>query len=61
MIGQMHTDRQNRIINALLLHGSFIKNQGLLNGKMGISIFFFHLARKTGNPISENYAGELLE
>jgi glycosyltransferase len=61
MIGQMHTNRQNRIINALLLHGSFIKNPGLLNGKMGISIFFFHLARQTGNPIYESYAGELLE
>jgi lantibiotic modifying enzyme len=57
----MHTDRQKRIINALLLHGSFIENPGLLNGKMGISIFFYHLARKTGNPIYENYAAELID
>jgi hypothetical protein len=57
----MHPDRQNRIINVLLLIGSFIENLGLLNGKMGISICFYHLARKTGNPTYENYAEELLE
>jgi glycosyltransferase involved in cell wall biosynthesis len=40
-----------RIINGLLLHSSFIDNLGLLNGKMGVSIFFYHLSRKTGNTI----------
>ncbi|MGV8090713.1 MAG: hypothetical protein AB2L24_02435 [Mangrovibacterium sp.] len=30
-----------RIINTLLLHSGFIDNLGLLNGKMGISIFFY--------------------
>lgn len=50
-----------RMINTLLLHSSFIDNLGLLNGKMGISIFFYHLARKTGNPIYEDYAGELID
>jgi hypothetical protein len=28
---------------------------------MGISIFFFHLARKTSNRIYEDYAGELID
>jgi len=50
-----------RIINTLLLNASFIDNIGLLNGKMGISIAFYHLARQTGNKIYEDYAGELID
>jgi lantibiotic modifying enzyme len=50
-----------RIINALLLNASFIDNLGLMHGKMGIAIYFFHLARQTGNTIYEDYAGELLD
>lgn len=49
------------IINTILLNSSFINNLGLLNGKMGISICFYHLARQTGNPIYEDYAGELID
>ena len=52
---------QQRLVNALLLHSSFIDNLGLLNGKMGISICFYHLARQTGNPLYEEYAGELID
>ena len=43
----METNTEIRIVNALLLNSGFIDNIGLLHGKMGISIFFFHLARKT--------------
>ena len=50
-----------RIINSLLLIASFIDNLGLMHGKMGISICFFHLARQTGNQIYEDYAGELID
>jgi Lanthionine synthetase C-like protein. len=32
-----------------------------MHGKMGIAIYFFHLARKTNNPIYEDYAGELID
>jgi lantibiotic modifying enzyme len=49
------------IINTLLLNASFIDNIGLMHGKMGISIFFFHLARQTKNQIYEDYAGELID
>lgn len=49
------------LINSLILQSSLTNNPGLLNGKMGISIFFFHLARKTGNSVYEDHAGELLE
>ena len=50
-----------RIVNILLLNASFIDNLGLLNGKMGICIFFYHLARKTKSKIYEEFAGELLD
>ena len=35
-----------KIITALLLNASFIDNLGLVHGKMGISILFYHLPRK---------------
>ena len=53
--------RQQRIANTLLLNASFIDNLGLMHGKMGIAIYFFHLARETKNQIYEDYAGELID
>jgi hypothetical protein len=53
--------RFQRIVNALLLNASFIENLGLMHGKMGIAIYFFHLARETKNQIYEDYAGELID
>lgn len=50
-----------KIINTLLLNASFIDNPGLMHGKMGISIYFYHLARQTQNKIYEDYAGELID
>ena len=50
-----------RIINVLLLNASFIDNLGLMHGKMGIAIFFFHLSRDTQNKVYENYAGDLID
>jgi hypothetical protein len=45
----------------LLLNASFTDNLGLLNGKMGIAIFFYQYARYTGNKVYEDYAGELID
>ncbi len=53
--------RQQRIRNCLLLNASFIDNLGLMQGKTGIGIYFFHLARETQNQIYEDYAGELID
>ncbi len=36
-------------------------NQGLLNGNIGICMFYYHLARKTGSVEFERIADELLE
>jgi hypothetical protein len=54
-------DRILRIANVLLLNASFTDNIGLLNGKMGIAIFFYNYARYTGSKIFEEYAGELID
>jgi len=54
-------NRLQRIANVLLLNASFIDNPGLLNGKMGIAIFFYHYSRYTKNKIYEDYAGELVD
>ena len=40
-----------RIANHQMLHGSFCGDPGILNGKMGVVIFFFHYARHTGNTL----------
>ncbi|MDR1504238.1 MAG: hypothetical protein LBT43_17460 [Prevotella sp.] len=50
-----------RIARFLMLHGSFVNNLGLINGKMGIIIFFFHLSRYTENKIFEDFAGEMID
>lgn len=36
-------------------------NHGLINGNIGISIFYYHLARKTSNSEYEKLADELLD
>ena len=61
MTSKLKITYHDQIINSLLLNASFIDNLGLMHGKMGISIFFFHLARKTKNEIYEDYAGELID
>ncbi len=64
MISMKISNKENRIqriINVLLLNASFIDNLGLMHGKMGIAIYFFHLARETKNQIYEDYAGELID
>ena len=50
-----------RISDTLIASSDFLKNIGLLTGKTGIALFFFHLARATGNRKYEDYAGELTD
>lgn len=49
-----------RIARYLMLHSSHRNNIGLLNGKMGIAIFFFHYADYTAKNIYNDFAGELI-
>lgn len=50
-----------KIANVLVLNASFTDNPGLLNGKMGIAIFFYHYSRYSDNKNYEEYAGELID
>jgi len=54
-------DRLQRIANVLLINSSFIDNPGLLNGKTGISIFFYEYGRYLNNKIYTDYAGKLID
>lgn len=49
------------IAHYLMLHGSFINNIGLLNGKMGIVLFFFHYSRFTKCTRYADFANCMLE
>lgn len=53
--------RLQRIANIMLVNSSFIPNLGLLNGKMGAAIFFYHYAKYTDNKVYDIYAGELID
>jgi hypothetical protein len=49
-----------QIADILLLNGTIVNHPGLICGKMGISIFFFHYARYTGITLFEDYAFDLI-
>jgi lantibiotic modifying enzyme len=50
-----------RIARYLMLHGSFCNDAGLLHGKTGIAVFFYHYARHTGKKIYSDFAGKLID
>lgn len=49
-----------RIARYLMLHTSHRDNLGLLNGKMGVAIFFFHYTGYTAKKVYKDFAGELI-
>ncbi len=48
------------IAGILLLNGTLVECSGLIHGKMGIAVFFYHYAKHTGNELFEDYAMELI-
>lgn len=50
-----------QISDLLLLNGTLTESQGLIHGKIGISIFFFHYARYVKNPLYTDYALDIIE
>lgn len=58
-----HTKIENeltQIADMLVLNGTLTECPGLINGKMGISIFFFYYSRHTSNELFADYAMDLL-
>ena len=49
-----------RIARYLMLHTSHQDNLGLLNGKMGVAIFFFHYTEYIAKKVYKDFAGELI-
>ena len=49
-----------QITDMLLLQGTLTECPGLVHGKMGIAIFFFHYAQYTGNELFADYAMDLI-
>ena len=49
-----------QIADMLLLNGTLTESPGLVHGKMGIAVFFFHYARHTGNELFADYAMDLI-
>lgn len=48
------------IARYLMLHTSHQHNLGLLNGKMGVAIFFFHYTEYVAKKVYKDFAGELI-
>ena len=50
----------SQIADILLLNGTLTYSPGLVHGKMGIAVFFFHYAKYTGNILFSDYAIDLI-
>ncbi|MCL2650951.1 MAG: hypothetical protein FWD60_08010 [Candidatus Azobacteroides sp.] len=49
-----------QISDMLLLNGTLTECPGLVHGKMGIAVFFFHYAKYTGSELFADYAMDLI-
>lgn len=49
-----------QITDMLLLNGTLTECPGLVNGKIGVAIFFFHYAKYTNNSLFADYAMEVI-
>ena len=53
-------EQLSQIAAMLLLNGTLTESPGLVSGKMGMAIFFFHYAQYTGNMLFADYAVDLI-
>lgn len=44
-----------------LLAGSFLPRMGVVDGKTGLALFFFHYYRHTGHPVYQEFAHQLID
>lgn len=54
-------DLDQRMLHVLMQHSDTLMDMGLLNGKMGIVIFFSHYSKHTQKDIFDDIAGNLLD
>lgn len=54
-------EKWGNLNNTLVTLSPGLENRGLFRGKMGICLYFFHLANKTGNTSYEEFADQLLQ
>ena len=52
---------EQKIVHHLLLQSPFVREMGLLYGKMGISIFFFEYGKYLNNNVYTDYGNEILD
>lgn len=52
---------EQKIVHHLILQNSFVKDLGLLHGKMGIALFFFEYGKYTGCDVYTDIGEELLD
>ena len=52
---------EQKAIHHLMLQSPFSKDTGLLHGKMGIALFFYHYAIHAGNTVYADYADDLVD
>ena len=57
----MRNNDLTRIVRQLILNTSFINNLGILNGKMGVAIFFYHYFLYTKDSKYRRFANFLLD
>jgi len=50
----------DQITDMLLLNGALTECPGLVHGKIGIAVFFFHYAQHTGDELFADYAMDLI-
>ena len=54
-------DILNELTNHLMINGNLVFFSGLYYGKLGISLFFSHYARYSGNSLYDDYARYLVD
>ncbi len=50
----------HQITDMLLLNGTLTECPGLVHGKMGIAVFFFHYAQYTNNMLFADYSMDVI-
>lgn len=54
-------DNMDEVNEMLMQNAAGLDDPGLLNGKTGIALYFFYLAKETKNPDHQNFAEALLD